>query len=296
MHPFLGVHGSQRNSVQRTNTAVSTSSHTSSATAHTYNATWTQLVASTPFDTVGLSLRLNTATAVSAGRSDTLVVIGVGAAGSEQVVIGPVPIGFKPVGTTISLPIFIPAGSRIAVRHKSQRTSLALTYTLDLYGSPNQDMSGLPQKWVTYGLVDDTTNSRGTQVTAGNTNTWGAWTALTTNTTYAHDLWVPVIDGGTATGSTALSYRSQFAIASTTNAATQVTNSTVWEGPIWATTTAELMNDNLRITAGSWLIGTAFHPGGIIYSSQAAGAAVSMRAMCSGTAEATCFGSILAAL
>lgn len=296
MHPFLGVFGAQRNSVMRTNATLNVTSHTSSATAHTYNATWTTLVASTAFDSVGISIRLNTATASSGVRSDALMVVGVGSAGSEQVVIGPVAIGFRSIGTIISLPIFIPAGSRIAIRHKSARTSLAIAYTVDLYGTTNRDTVGIPQRWVAYGLVDDASNSRGTQVTAGNSNGWGSWTALTTSTTYAHDLWVPVIDGGSASTTTALSYRSQFAIASTTNAATMATNGTQWDGPLWATTTAELMNDQMRSAAGNWAIGCTFDPGGIIYAPTQAGAAVSMRAMCSGTAEASCFGSILAAI
>jgi hypothetical protein len=279
----------------RTNTGVSTATHTAPATTHTYNATWTQLVASTAFDAVGFMLRLNTATAVSGARSDYIVQLGIGTAGSEQVVMT-APIGFRAIGTQISLPLFIPAGSRIAVRHKGFVTVKALAYTFDYYGSQNRDMSGLPQKWVAYGLTDTASQSSGTAVTSGNTNAWGSWTALTTSTTYAHQLWVPMIDAGTAAAATALNYRSQFAIASTTDAATMVTNATVWEGPIWTTTTAELMNSALTVTAGSWVIGGQFSPLGIIYDPKPDASAVSMRAMCSGTAEATCFGSILAAV
>jgi hypothetical protein len=232
---------------------------------------------------------------VSGARSDYIVQLGIGTAGSEQVVLE-APIGFRAIGTQISLPLYIPAGSRIAVRHKGFVASKALAYTFDYYGSQNRDTAGLPRRWVPYGLVSDASNSRGTQVTAGNSNAWGGWTALTTSTTYAHQLWVPMIDGGSVAATTALNYRSQFAIDDTTDAATMVTNATVWDGPIWSTTTAELMNSALTVTAGSWVIGGAFQPSGIIYDPKPDGAAVSMRAMCSGTAEASCFGSILAAV
>jgi hypothetical protein len=243
----------------------------------------------------GFTLRLGTATAVSAARSDYLLQIGVGAAASEQVVVE-VPIGFRAIGTTISLPLFVPAGSRISVRHKGFVLSKTLAYTFDYYGSPNRDGVGLPQKWVLYGKVDDASNSRGTEVTAGSTNAWGSWTSLTASTTYPHELWVPCIDGGTVGGTTALNYRSQFALASTTDAATEVTNSTVYEGPLWNTASTELMNDQMNVTAGTWVIGGGIGPNGYIYHPKPAGSPVSMRAMCSGTAEASCFGSILAAV
>lgn len=295
LHAFPGQLGSQRNAVQRSTTGFATLTHTAPATTHTYNATWTQLVASTAFDADMFMLRLNTATAISGARSDYIVQLGIGAAGSEQVVFE-APIGFKPVGTTFTLPLWIPAGSRIAVRHKGFVTVKALDYSFDYYGSANRDMSQVPKKWVCYGKVDDASNSRGTAVTAGNTNAWGSWTSLVASTTYPHELWVPVIDAGVVATSTALSYRSQFAIASTTDAATMVTNATVWEGPIWATTTAELQTNTANITAGTWVYGHGVPDLGLIYAPRAAGEAVSMRAMCSGTAEASVAGSILAAV
>ena len=286
--------GAALTSVQRNNTSVSTITHTSPATAHTYG-TPTQLIASTPWPTVGINLRLNGATGVSGGRSDTIVQLMIGGAGSETDLVT-VACGFSPAGRTIALPLYIPEGSRISVRHKSHRTSFGLGYTLDLFGGPTVDHAGLPTRWVSYGLVDDASNSRGTAVTAGNSNAWGSWTALTTSTTYPHSLWVPVVDGGTADTTTALNYRSQFAVASTSDAATEVTNSTVWDGPRWATTTAEQMT-NQASPYGAFVLGSsAFSESGIIYAPRPEGAAVSMRAMCSGTAETACAGSILAAV
>lgn len=296
LHRFPGNKGYQRNAVQRSGANASTTSHTSSATAHVYNTTWTQLVASTAFDATGFMIRLGSATSTSATRSDYIMQLGIGTAGSEQVVVE-VPIGFKPIGTVISLPLWIPAGSRVAIRHKGQTASKALTYTFDYYGSMNMNDVAIPQKWVCYGKVDDASNSRGTQVTAGNSNAWGAWTAITTSTGSPHELWVPIIDGGTVATTTALSYRAQWAHASTTDAATMATNATLWEGMSWATTTAELMNDSFSGTLGNWIIGENLRAGaGLIYAPRAAGSPISMRALCSGTAEASVFGSILAAV
>lgn len=297
LHAFPGALASGYSSVQRTNTGVTTVSHTGGA-AHTYNATWTELVASTPWDTSGFTLRLNTAIGSSAARSDTLVVIGIGAASSEQVIVGPFTAGFKTTQFRLSLPLNIPAGSRIAVRHKSARASLAISYHIDLFRDVGPHVWRGPQRWVPYGNVDDASNSRGTAVTAGNSNAFGSWTSLTASTTYAHSLWFPLIDAGTASSSTALNYRTQFAIASTGDSATIATNGTVWDGPIWATTTAEVQQDNMTSGgSGAWAMGDGrFSNNGLLYAPTTSGAAVSMKAMCSGTAEATVAGSILAAV
>lgn len=298
MHPFLGVFGASYNSVQRTNTTVSNTTLTVAGTAHTWS-TPVQLVASTPFDTVGFMLRVGI-TATSGARSDTLLRLMVGGAGAETPVVGGFSFGNRQTGSTLTLPLFIPAGSRLSVAAKMARTTPNLSIALDLYGGPNRDGVGLPTRWVAYGLTDDASNSRGTIVAPGATNTWGSWTALTTSTTYAHDLWVPMIDGGSATAITAVNYRSQFAIASTTDAATMVTNATVWDGPGALGTTAEQLLDNyFGAGAASTPMhsGAPFTPGGIIYAPRAAGAAVSARAMCSGTPDTNGFGcSILAAL
>lgn len=293
MHPFHGTQGHSRISAQRTNTAVTNATFTGSATAYN-NATPKQLVASTPFESTRVILRCGTNIAVAATRTDTVVELMIGASGSEVPIIGPVLIGYRNNPMIIDLPIQIPAGSRLSVRTSSARTSLATIWTMDLLGAPGRDDVPLPTRWVAYGLVDDTSaNARGTLVVPGATNAWGSWTSLTTSTTYAHDLWVPMVDGGTLTVNSGRGYRLQVSIDSTTNAATEVTNGTVFEGPITNVSTSEVMTDGY-LTVGMCLGG----PGNPIqYAPRQSGASVSVRAMCSGTVDTNCLGAaVLAAI
>lgn len=295
LHSFPGAYGHLRVSSARSNTNYfGLGSHTTNATAHTWNSSPTQLVASTAFDSTLIHIRVTSGTSASGVRSDTLLELFVGASGAETSIVGPVSIGHRPGGSNLILPLLVPAGSRLSIKYKSARTSVAINTCIELYGPPNADTSGLPTRWVSYGIVDDASNSRGTLVTAGSSNAWGSWTALTTSTTYAHHLWLPMVDGGTAGTMTAMNYRSQFAIASTTDAATEATNGTAWDGPMWATDTSERVTDNL--TGGQWVMGGP-GPNGPIYLPRAAGAAVSMRAMCSTTPDSSaCGGHILAAV
>lgn len=301
LHPFLGNLGAARNSVNRNGTVAGTTGLTTSGTAYN-NITPVQYIASTPFDASWITVRWATNMAITGTRTSTVFEVMAGSAGNEYTIIGPVSIGYRQY-PIVSLPIFIPSGTRISLRVRTAKTSGSWFATVDLHGGGvTREDTGYPRKWVCYGLTDDASaNAQGTIVTAGNSNAWGSWTAVTTSTTYAHNLWVPVIDGGTTTTMNGLNYRSQWAIASTTDAATMVTNSTIMDGPLWATSTAEAMSDTY-MAAGSTsppsLIGFGyFEPGGIIYSPQQSGASVSVRAACSSTADANSIGaSILAAL
>ncbi len=291
VHAFPGVFGAQYNSVSRSNTGyTSQGTCTTSGTKHT-DVTPVQLVASTPFDTTAIHLRVITATASSGVRCDATVEVMIGGAGSETSLIGPVLIGYQPANGNLFLPIYIPAGSRLSYRVRGERLSVGYTACIDLYGQPNRDMPSLPQRWTSYGLVTDANNSRGTIVVPGASNAWGSWTSLTTSTTYSHSLWVPMIDGGTATAITAVTRRSQFAIARTTDAATMVTNGTVYDGPIWVGTTSEVINHTL--TGAAWVVGGPF----IIYDPKPDGSSVSCRMMNSGAVDSNGQGAaILAAV
>ncbi len=295
MHPFLGQWGASRCVIQRTNTSSTNTAVTSSATAYN-NITPVQIVASTAFDVSMISLRINTAVSATGARSSTVFDIMAGAASSEYVIAGPISVGYRSTGFTVNLPIFIPAGTRISLRVRSTRTSTTFNCQLEYAGEVNRDVSGLPQRWVAYGMSDDASaNAQGTLVTPGASNVWGSWTSLTTSTTYAHELWLPMVDGGTTTTHSGRTYRSQWAIASTTDAATMVTNSTVWEGPGWTSTTAEAIGDALVTAAGNY--GLGYVPNGIIYAPRGPGAAVSVRVMNSGANDTNAVGcSVLAAL
>lgn len=295
MHPFLGQWGAARSVIQRTNTSSTNTAVASSATAYN-DITPVQIVASTAFDVTQISLRINTAVGTTGTRTSTVFEVMAGAASSEYVIAGPFSVGYRATGFVVTLPIFIPAGTRLSLRVRSAQTSKTFNCQLEYSGEVGRDASGLPQRWVAYGLNDDASaNAQGTIVAAGASLTWGSWTSLTTSTTYAHDLWLPMVDGGTITAHSGRTYRSQWAIASTTDAATMVTNSTVWEGPGWTVSTGESLTDALVSAAGFY--GLGYVPNGIIYAPRASGAAVSVRVMNSGTNDTNGVGcSILAAL
>jgi hypothetical protein len=287
LHPFLGHLGSMRNTVMRSNTTVSTQTLVTSGTAYN-NVTPVQLVASTAYDAHWLTFRCVSTAANSGARASTVVEFMLGGSGSEAAFIGPISIGGRPINI-ITLPCFVPAGSRISFRVRSARLSANFLYSCDYYGSPGMQDAGWPTKWIAYGVTDDASaNANGTLVTPGNSNAWGSWTQIVASTTYAHELWVPVLDAGTGTALTAISYRWQYFIGSTGDAATAVTNTTIHEGHLTVGNTTESLGDNYIGNAATYgtVIGGMGLPGGMIYAPRASGAALSARGMCSSTADA----------
>ena len=107
---------------------------TGSATAHT-KGSWTQIFASTTVDSGYLVLMPDDIT-VSATNSATLVDIGVGAAGSERIVIADINVGAWGHGAMFQTPLFIPAGSAVSVRLQSAITSKVMNGRLSLLPSP----------------------------------------------------------------------------------------------------------------------------------------------------------------
>jgi hypothetical protein len=153
---------------------------TSSATANT-KGSWTQLDAATGFEATSLVLTVNT----QFGDTQYLLDIGVGGAGSEQVLIPNLHFAYAN-GTVavLTFPISVPAGSRISAR------------VADNFGGSIIYVSGVVlvggfvdpppfQSVVTYGA--DTTKSAGTLVDSGATvDTKGSWTQITASTTSSH--------------------------------------------------------------------------------------------------------------
>ncbi len=298
MHPFLGAFAPSFSAVGSTATAtLPTVTVTSSATAYN-NITPVQILASTAADVSWIHIR-NPANFFAATRTSTVIEVMAGGAGSEYTIIGPVSIGYSGGAGWTSLPIYVPAGTRLSMRMRSARTSTGLNFSFAIgYGGATRDGVGLPQRWVAYGLSDDASaNAQGTIVTPGN-GAFGSWTAITTSTTYAHDLWVPVIDGGTQTTMTAINTRVQFCPETTANSATAATNETIWEAGTVVTNTSEQMGD---ANIGGATVGQnrgGFLPlGGIVYAPRPAGSAISARARASAAPNANALGcSILAAL
>jgi hypothetical protein len=156
-----------------------------SSTPHTKGA-WLEVFSSTPFDVLGLTLFLQY-TFNNLGISGVLLDVGVGASGSEVVVIpdlqwsGVSQAVYRHPVRTPFLPVYIPAGSRIAVRAQSNKTSDIWQGAMMLHG----------QSWLSpvsfnrckaYGI--DSANSRGTNVNGGGNDTKGSWSEITSSTTY----------------------------------------------------------------------------------------------------------------
>ena len=152
---------------------------TGSATAHTKGA-WAQLTSATSRTVTGIWLGIYDTYATSTNTS-TLLDLGVGAAGSETVVLSNLEVGYRGsnVGITwVFVPIRLPAGVRVAARVQSAQTSKAVNLAVSAE-------TGIPPAGLTSAMVVDTVgtvagSSRGTTVTSSATaNTPGSWVELT---------------------------------------------------------------------------------------------------------------------
>jgi hypothetical protein len=293
LQAFTGVYGSDRETVARSNVTYSTTTIAAAATIGVYTATPVQFIASTAFDVTQLRIWNVAANANSGLRGDTAIEIMIGAGGSE-VPIATFLFGGRPAYSSYTIPIYIPAGTRISGRVAAGVASRSLTWNLEVKGVLDDDMGALPSRWVPYGTtISSGVGAYGTEIVAGSTNAWSSWTAITTSTTYAHSLWLPMVAVGTQTTITAVNYRTQFAVATTAQAATMVTNATgAFEGPWFTGNTTESFGQFATAT-------NPVHIGlnDIIHAERPEGSAVSGRAMCSGTStsQTTSF-AILAAV
>ena len=101
--------------------ASGTATVTAHTTAHTMGP-WTELVAATAADADCVRVTV-TGVGVSGVNTATLVDVGVGAAGAEVAVAAGVPVGGASATSTqpiaFDLPVYVPAGTRIAARIQS---------------------------------------------------------------------------------------------------------------------------------------------------------------------------------
>jgi hypothetical protein len=157
---------------------------TASATANT-KGSWTQLAAST-----GQACDVLTIITVRPGTAsaDYLIDIGVGTAGSEQVIISDLLIcspsgGATPMGVEFVFPISIPAGTRIAARCQATTLSSQIRISYEMAQLP---MLASAERSIVKTYGDATADSGGTSIDPGGTaNTKGAWTQIVASTTYA---------------------------------------------------------------------------------------------------------------
>lgn len=114
----------------------------------------------------------------------TLLDVGVGAGGSEVVIVPNLEVGHQQVtvnGEALSswfLPVTVPAGSRVALRTQSTRTTQSLSY----YVVPLNNMFYRNPPASLVDICANTSTSLGVQLTKpGSANTKGAWTQLTSS-------------------------------------------------------------------------------------------------------------------
>lgn len=156
-------------------TAVSDAS-----TAHTKGA-WVELTAATTAPMSGFSLSLSASTLATNTSTPCLLDVGIGAGGSEVVVVPNLGVGYAMGpnnGTRVwDCPVYIPRGSRIAVRCQSVITSKNVGVYITPWRALNTHLS-TPSALVD--LNANTAASYGTVLsTPGGANTKGAWTQIT---------------------------------------------------------------------------------------------------------------------
>lgn len=164
---------------------VATSTLTNVAASATVNTpgNWVQMHASAPFPVSTVTLFTgNTGIFTAAQNSQTLFDIGLGASGSEQLLVQDVAIGGAAQFTTWHFPLTVPTGSRLALRLRSAVASKACIFGMMLYGGGSGMESGY--RATTYGAVP--ASSRGTVLaTPGAANVKAAWTVISASTTAA---------------------------------------------------------------------------------------------------------------
>jgi hypothetical protein len=140
---------------------------TASATPHT-KGSWSQIIASTSNGTTLIRFFI-AGVSVSTADSATLLDIGVGASGSETVIVPNMAIGGS-AGSFYSIPVEIPSGSRIAARIQGVRASQTATMGAREFFALNAGDTASIGTTVDV-LGTDTATSTGTAM-SGSSGTW----------------------------------------------------------------------------------------------------------------------------
>lgn len=154
--------------------------------AHTKNATYTQLIASTAYTSYGICVAVGNVGTTATTNTRTLVDIAIGAASSEVVIIPNLLAGQAGASNSASsdpnfyyFPIVIPSGVRISATSQS----LAISDTVHVQVRLFQHQ--VPGKWYGSRVTDygtNTANSTGTSHTHGN-GSYATTTQLTAAST-----------------------------------------------------------------------------------------------------------------
>jgi hypothetical protein len=169
--------------------------------AHTKGA-YATLIAATALRTQLVCIMISE-TQVAATRTDTLVDIAIGAAGSERVILPNILAGWRAGARwnplILTLPLRISAGARISARAQSITASKSFGVGIWAYGGPNNPILPTFTEADAIG-VTTASASVGTSVLPGTgAGTEGTWTNIGGPTTRAYDAIMPMIQGTMAT-------------------------------------------------------------------------------------------------
>ena len=210
------------------NNLVATPSQTQAGTLVTCGAAYTKgsyadLFASTTYESYGLWINIGN-TGASATRTDAVMDIAIGAAGSEQIIVPNLLCGWRNVTSvapmSLFLPLYIPKGVRLSARAGCATASKAIHVEAWLVGGTSDAaargniFTGCDAYGVTYTAG---TVASGTSHTPGNTGAESTWANVGSTTTRAYKGALIVPQGSLATTTmTAISYHWELGISSTT--------------------------------------------------------------------------------
>jgi hypothetical protein len=146
---------------------------TTGGTAHT-KGSWFQLIASTSANASLLVLRVD-GISINATNTAALLDIGIGASGSETVIIPDVAVGGATANITVAVPFQIPSGTRIAARAQSAATTRQFRCDPFLYDDGKYSIAPTSVDVIT----TDPATSKGIEF-SGSSNTWVEAIASTT--------------------------------------------------------------------------------------------------------------------
>lgn len=186
--PPLGYSSIETNVTNTTNETATFSTSVTAGTGSAKNSTYTQLIASTSYESFGIMVTgAGLQTAASANQR-CLVDIAVGAASSEQVIIPNLTFGntsdygsASSTGNSYFFPIYIRKGVRVAATAAASTDSDIVNIAVRLFQHPIGPGGWVGSRVTAYGA--DTGNVRGTSHTPGQ-NSYATATQLTASTTY----------------------------------------------------------------------------------------------------------------
>lgn len=159
---------------------VANTALTNSGVANT-KSSWVEVVASTSEDCNGLQIVNSGATNAAGNSTGVLLDVGVGAAASEVVIVPDVLMGSRlQVVVGLFLPVFIPKGSRVALRFQSDSAALNPGFRVRFFTKRKSDLR-FGRYLANYGA--DQATSFGVSIVSGAANSKTAWTEITAATT-----------------------------------------------------------------------------------------------------------------